>query len=128
VITYFKRQSEPAIVRKLKQRGRATYLDRVEKEKVRKRDGEACRVCGRTTRDVHERLFKSKGGVASLENSMCACRTCHPFLQHHAIAPFGKDCHHRLTFEMNEAVAQMVFRGRPVPKHVTVVRSNTRNG
>ncbi len=123
MITYFKRQAVPAIVRKLKQRGRATYLDRVEKEKVRKRDHEACRVCLRWTRDVHERLFKSRGGVASLANSMCACRTCHPFLQEHAIQPFGKDCNHRLTFEMHEAVAQMVFRGRAVPKHVTVIET-----
>jgi hypothetical protein len=120
MITYFKHQIVPAIVGKLKKRGHATYLDRVEKEKVRKRDHEACRVCLRWTRDVHERLFK-RGGVASLENSMCACRTCHPFLQHHGIQPFGTDCNHRLTFEMHEAVARMVFRSRAVPTHVTVI-------
>lgn len=121
MITYFKHQIVPAIVGRLKKRSHTTYLDRIEKEKVRKRDHEACRVCFRATRDVHERLFKSRGGVASLTNSMCACRICHDFLQHHAIQPFGLDCNHRLTFEMNEAVAEMVFRGRAVPRHVTVI-------
>jgi hypothetical protein len=104
----------------LKRRAVAT-MDRTEKEKVRQRDKEACRVCFRKTRDVHERLFKSLGGLASLLNSMCACRVCHPFLQEHGIQVYGKTCNHKLTFEMSAAVAHIVFRGRAVPSHVTVI-------
>jgi hypothetical protein len=116
----FTEKRPPRIVQKTLKRRAVATMDRTEKEKVRKRDKEACRVCFRRTRDVHERLFKSLGGVASLDNSMCACRVCHPFLQGHAIQVFGKTCNHVLKFEMNQAVAQMVFRGRAVPKHVEV--------
>lgn len=111
----------PRVVTRRAKRLGKERMDRTEKEKVRTRDHECCRVCGRSTRDVHERLFKSLGGVASLENSMCACRVCHPYLQGHAIHPFGKDCNAKLTFEMSQAVAHHVFRSRAVPKHVTVV-------
>jgi hypothetical protein len=113
-------KGQPAIVAKVTKRNKAINLDRVEKEKVRVRDKEACRVCGRKTRDVHERVFKSLGGVASLVNSMCACRFCHPYLQHHGIEVFGPSCNSKLTFEMQQSVAHFIFRGRAVPAHVTV--------
>lgn len=109
-------------VEKVTKTRESTRMDRTEKEKVRRRDQEACRVCFRATRDVHERLFKSLGGVASLVNSICACRTCHPFLQHHGIQVYGQTCNDTLRFEMSEAVAFIVFRGRAVPSHVTVIR------
>jgi hypothetical protein len=109
-------------------KGRAVVrMDRTEKELVRRRDFESCRVCFRATRQVHERLFKSLGGVASLENSLCACKICHPFLQQHGIQVYGETCNDPLLFEMNEAVARIVFRGRAVPPHVTVIAGN-RNG
>jgi hypothetical protein len=112
---------EPRIVAKLAKRRLVKRLDRVEKERVMVRDHECCRVCGRKTRHVHERLFKSLGGVASLQNSMCACPVCHPYLQHHGIDVFGTSCSGKLTFEMQKSVAHFCFRGRAVPPHVTVL-------
>lgn len=113
-------KGRPAIVAKVTKRNKVANLDRIEKEKVRVRDKECCRVCGRKTRDVHERLFKSLGGVASLSNSMCACRFCHPYLQHHGISVFGKTCNSDLKFEMQPSVAHFIFRGRSVPPHVEI--------
>ena len=118
--SFFKHQSEPKVAKKVLRRRAVARMDRTEKEKVRQRDKEACRVCLRKTRDVHERVFKSRGGVASLENSMCACRVCHPFLQEHGIQVLGPSCDKPLVFLMNEVVARIIFRGRAVPKHVTV--------
>lgn len=118
----------PAIVATVKKRNAVIHLDRVEKEKVRVRDGEACRVCFRHTRDVHERVFKSRGGVASLSNSMSACRFCHPYLQHHGIDVFGATCNGELRFAMTAAVAHFIFRGRAVPAHVTVHRGTEIRG
>lgn len=118
--TFFKHQTEPRIVGKITKRRKAMNLDRTEKEKVRQRDKESCRVCGRKTRDVHERLFKSRGGLASLDNSICACRKCHPFLQEHGITVLGPTCNGPLHFLMNAAVAKMIFGSRATPKHVEV--------
>lgn len=119
-------KGEPRIVAKTVKRRTVARMDRVEKEKVRQRDKEACRVCLRATRDVHERLFKSLGGVASLLNSICACRACHPFLQEHGIQVYGPHCNAKLTFEMSEAVAHLIFRGRATPKHVRVIAAPRR--
>lgn len=113
----------PRIVEKIQRRRKVLSLDRTEKEKVRRRDNESCRVCLRSTRDVHERLFKSRGGVASLDNSICACRVCHPFLQEHGIKVIGGSSNGKLLFQMSEAVALMIFRGRATPKHVEVIRA-----
>lgn len=110
------------IGRKAKQRA-VKRMDRIEKEKVRARDKESCRVCFRSSREVHERLFKSLGGIACLANSMVACRVCHEYLQGHAIEPIGPDCNSPLTFEMAQAVAHAIFRGRAVPPHVVVIAS-----
>jgi hypothetical protein len=118
--TNFKHQTAPRVVAKIQRRRAALNLDRTEKEKVRQRDKECCRVCGKKTRDVHERLFKSRGGVASLDNSMVACRTCHPFLQEHGITVLGPSCNKPLHFLMNAAVAKMIFGKRATPSHVTV--------
>jgi hypothetical protein len=111
----------PRVIAKKAKRRQVARMDRVEKEAVRKRDQEACRVCLRKTREVHERLFKSLGGVACLANSMCACRLCHDYLQGHAIKVFGVDCNSALTFEMSAPVAQHVFRGRAVPAWVSIL-------
>lgn len=116
-------KAEPRIVKKIAQRKAVAKMDRLEKEAVRQRDKEACRVCFRKTRDVHERLFKSLGGVASLVNSMCACRKCHPYLQQHGIKPIGPTCNDPLTFQMCAAVAHDVFRGRAVPSHIEIVET-----
>lgn len=113
-------KSEPQIVDKIEKRNVVKKMDRLEKEAVRARDKECCRVCGKKTRDVHERLFKSLGGVASLVNSICACRKCHPFLQEHGITPIGPDCNHALVFRMTPAVAWMIFGARATPPHVEI--------
>jgi hypothetical protein len=114
-------KSEPKVVEKISKRNAVKRMDRIEKESVRARDKESCRVCGKKTRDVHERLFKSLGGVASLVNSMCACRKCHPFLQEHGITPIGPDCNSKLLFQMTPAVARMIFGAKATPKHVEIV-------
>lgn len=114
------RKPEPRIVGRKAKRRSVKRMDKLEKEAVRVRDKESCRVCGRHSREVHERLFKSLGGIACLANSMCVCRTCHEYLQGHAIDVFGPDCNAPLTFEMTKAVAHDVFRGRALPKHVTI--------
>lgn len=119
--TFFKWDTPTlAEVREQKKR-RTRNLDRAEKEKVRTRDAEHCRVCLRKTRDVHERLFKSRGGVASLHNSLCACPGCHPLLQGHAIRPVGQTCNGPLIFQMTKATAYLRFRHRPLPPHVEIV-------
>lgn len=112
---------EPRIVAKITRRRLKVRMDIKEKEAVRVRDKESCRVCGKRTRDVHERLFKSLGGLASLENSICACRTCHPFLQEHGIKVIGLHCSKPLTFQMCAAVARMIFGAKATPKHVEVI-------
>jgi hypothetical protein len=115
------RKPQPRIVDKIKTRKTVAKMDRLEKEAVRQRDGESCRVCGRKSRDVHERLFKSLGGIASLVNSMVACKKCHDYLQAHGIKPIGKTCNDPLKFQMCAAVAHDVFRGKAVPSHVEIV-------
>lgn len=112
---------EPRIVAKITRRRLKTKMDRHEKEAVRVRDKESCRVCGKRTRDVHEKLFKSLGGVACLQNSMSACRGCHEFLQHHGIKVIGSHCSKPLLFQMNAAVAKMIFGSKALPKHCEVV-------
>jgi hypothetical protein len=116
---------QPRIVSKVKKRRAVVRMDRLEKEAVRQRDKESCRVCGKRTREVHERLFKSLGGVASLVNSLCACRVCHPFLQEHGILPIGPTCNDALVFQMCAAVAKMIFGARALPQHVEIVERKT---
>lgn len=113
-------KDEPKVLGKVLKRRTVQRMDRVEKEAVRQRDKECCRVCFRKTRDVHERIFKSRGGVASLVNSMCACRICHPFLQEHGMQVLGQTCNDPLRFVMTAEVAKVIFRGRAVPKHVEI--------
>lgn len=121
--TFFKWQTETLAEKREKKRRSIRNLDRYEKELVRRRDGEKCRVCGRTTRDVHERLFKSLGGIASLSNSMCACPRCHPFLGGHAIRPLGPSCQAYLRFQMTSQTAYLIFRHRALPEQIEIVGS-----
>ena len=121
-------KGEPKVVEKVTTRRQVQRMDRIEKESVRVRDKESCRVCGKKTRDVDERVFKSRGGVASLVNSMCACRKCHPFLQEHGIAVIGPDCNAALTFRMVPAVAKMIFGARALPKHVELLPEADQRG
>lgn len=114
-------KGDPRIVAKVTRKRLIVKMDRAEKEKVRVRDKESCRVCGKGARDVHERVFKSRGGVASLVNSICACRICHPFLQEHGIKVLGLTCNHALTFQMTKAVARMIFGAKATPKQVEVL-------
>lgn len=110
----------PRVIARLAKRRRVTRMDRIEKEAVRTRDRECCRVCGRASREVHERLFKSLGGVACAANSLVLCRKCHQYAQGHAIQVRGVRCDLVLSFAMSQAVAHDVFRGRAVPSHVEV--------
>lgn len=111
----------PQIVAKVAKRRAVARMDKAAKEQVRTRDKEACRVCSRKTREVHERLFKSLGGVASLENSLCLCKICHLYAHAHGFKVFGTSCNGKLTFQMCQAVSHDIFRGRAVPSHVEVI-------
>lgn len=124
------RKPEPRIVAKIAKRKAVARMDRAEKDAVRKRDKEACRVCFRKSREVHERIFKSLGGVASLENSLVLCRKCYQYAHAHGFTVFEKLTPHVkthqgangvLVFQMCAAVAHDIFRGRAVPSHVEVI-------
>ena len=119
--SFFKEYQPTLAEHREEKRRRRRNLDTREKNLVRARDKQLCRVCGRKTRHVHERLFKSLGGIASLHNSLCACPKCHPFLQGHAIRPLGQTCAKPLIFQMTRATAYLIFRHRPVPKQVELV-------
>jgi hypothetical protein len=112
---------EPRIVAKMNRRRLKTRMDVKEKNAVRKRDREACRVCFRRSREVHERLMKSRGGVASSENSMVLCKKCHAYAHAHGFKVFGTTCDRPLRFQMCAAVAHDIFRGAAVPSHVDVL-------
>lgn len=120
-------KTEPRVVAKVKKARAVAKMDRTEKEDVRKRDKESCRVCGRRSREVHERLFKSLGGVASRRNSLVLCRKCHTYAHAHGLKVIGgydghtPNCDNWLTFQMCEAVARDIFRGRALPKHCEIV-------
>jgi hypothetical protein len=122
---------EPKIVAKVLKRRKVARMDRQSKEAVRQRDHECCRVCFRRSREVHERLFKSLGGVASSVNSLVLCKKCHGYAHAHGMkvleqlhADVGRGlqgCNGKLVFQMCAAVAHDIFRGRAVPKHVEVI-------
>lgn len=116
---------EPRIVAKVAKRKAVARMDRAEKESVRQRDKECCRVCFRKSREVHERLFKSLGGAASRFNSLVLCRKCHVYAQAHGftIVSFSTQlgCDGKLLFQMCAAVAHDIFRGKAVPKHVEII-------
>lgn len=90
-----------------------------------------CRVCGRRTSVVHEEKRRGAGGVVSLRNSYLACDVvdggvCHPLLQTYriwAVMENGSDtfdARKPLVFEMSEAIAKLVFEGRPRPPHIRI--------
>ena len=105
----------------------ALKVDREQKDLVRERDRRRCRVCGRSTSEVHELTFKSKGGAASLQNSICACSVVnggglgHALLQSHVIRVIGYDANKDLLFEMDQRAAVAVFGHRSPPSHVRIV-------
>lgn len=117
------KKPEPRIVAKVAKRRAVARMDRAEKEAVRQRDKECCRVCGRKSREVHERLFKSLGGVASRRNSLVLCRKCHTYAHAHGfrVGALSNGCDGQLFFTMWPAVAHDIFRGRALPAHCEVV-------
>ena len=112
----------PKVVSKILNRRTAAKLDRQAKEAVRKRDQECCRICGRKSREVHERIFKSRGGEASLENSLVLCRLCHELTQHHGVRIYGGSCQGLLQFGMSEQAALLIFEHKARPTHVVIER------
>lgn len=115
---------EPRIVQKVAKRRAMARMDRTEKEAVRQRDKECCRVCFRKSREVHERLFKSLGGVASSHNSLVLCRKCHLYAHAHGIgllSEVGRGCNGQLRFQMCAAVAHDIFRGKSQAPHVEII-------
>ena len=98
-------------------------MNRLEKELIRRRDGEVCRVCGRQSRGVYEGLLKT--GTVSASTSAVLCGLCREYMHGHAIKPHGESCNGPMGFEMSGDVAQQIFRGMAVPPHVTVVQVMT---
>lgn len=120
-------KGDPRLVAEQRKATKAETADKKGKQAVRDRDGGVCRVCGRKATEVHEALtFKSRGGVASLANSIHVCAKpsglCHQFLQQHGIRAIGKHCSKKLIFEMSAAVAKLVFGRSEIPPHVKVVK------
>jgi hypothetical protein len=51
------------------------------------RERDTCRACRRrTATDMHEIIFRSKGGNISRTNSIAVCQGCHQFLHRHDIS------------------------------------------
>jgi hypothetical protein len=111
---------QPKVVDTILKRRKAVSLDRAAKELVRQRDKEACRVCFRRSREVHERIYKSRGGAASLENSLVLCKTCHALVHGRALKPLGPTCNGHLYFAMSQATSWLVFGSKPLPRHITL--------
>jgi hypothetical protein len=88
--------------------------DRIERQRVRERDGKWCRCCGwRRATEVHEALvFRSHGGRPSLENSVFLCAepqgVCHQLAQKHRITVEGSHCSQRIKFRMSVRIAKVV--------------------
>lgn len=121
-------KGDPRLVAEKAKETKAETADRKGKQAVRDRDGGICRVCGRKATEVHEALsFKSKGGIASLQNSIHVCAKplglCHQFLQQHGIRAIGKHCSRKLIFEMSPDVAKLVFGRQDIPAHVRVKKA-----
>jgi hypothetical protein len=120
-------KGDPRKVDQEEKRAKEETADKKGKQQVRDRDKGICRVCGRKATEVHEALtFKSRGGVASLQNSIHVCAEpsgkCHQLLQQRGIRVIGKHCSRKLVFEMSRKVAKLVFGRQPIPKHVRITR------
>lgn len=131
VESYFK--GDPRKVEQEAKRAKEETADKKGKQAVRDRDKGVCRVCGGKATEVHEALtFKSKGGIASLQNSVHVCAEptgkCHQLLQQHGIRAVGKHCSRKLVFEMSRAVAKVVFGRQPIPAHVRITRAQRPKG
>lgn len=98
----------PTVLRRKFKRA-AIEKDRVAiKDAVFRRDGGRCRVCGAPATEMHELVFRSRGGKRSLYNSIAVCdwraNSCHQMLQKHVIThrfwseSFGADS--TITFTM----------------------------
>lgn len=123
--SFFK--GDPRLVEQETQARKDEAADKKGKQAVRDRDKGICRVCGRKATEVHEALtFKSKGGIATLQNSIHVCAKplglCHQFLQQHGIHVIGKHCSRKLKFEMSAAIAKLVFGNREIPANVRLLK------
>lgn len=126
----FGKPTPRVLVKKARKTAESSDEKRIKRE-VRARD-KFCRVClYRPSAEVHELVFKSKGGKVSLFNSLgvCAARNsglCHQLLQTHAIGYCfkqpGRGADGPMTFSMNQSVAKAVFGNHPVPKHCEVTK------
>jgi hypothetical protein len=68
------------------------------RERVFKREGHQCRVCGKRAEEMHEIQFRSLGGIVSLNNSIAVCRPCHRDLQQHRMDVVGDNANGDLEF------------------------------
>lgn len=128
------RKPAPRVLVKKAKDTRKASDDRRNKAMVRLRDKNGCRIClFRRVTEVHELVPKSKGGVASLFNSVGLCGAangglCHQLIQTHAISYSfkqpGRGADGPMVFTMNRSVAEAVFGRRVVPTHCEVIEES----
>jgi nitrate/TMAO reductase-like tetraheme cytochrome c subunit len=68
------------------------------RERVFERDNNQCRVCHKRAEEMHEIVFRSLGGLVSLNNSIAVCRECHVKLQRHILDVNGDNANGDLEF------------------------------
>jgi 5-methylcytosine-specific restriction endonuclease McrA len=68
------------------------------RERVFERDNHQCRVCQNRAEEMHEIVFRSLGGLVSLNNSIAVCRECHVKLQRHVLDVAGDNANEDLQF------------------------------
>ena len=71
------------------------------RERVFERDNHRCRVCHKRAEEMHEIVFRSLGGLVSLNNSIAVCRACHVHLQRHVLDVVGDNANEEMQFVLH---------------------------
>lgn len=65
------------------------------------RDGGMCVLCGAPATDTHHIIFRSHGGLDTVNNLACLCRECHQ-MAHGVNAKQTRETLQRIVKERNE--------------------------
>lgn len=57
---------------------RGAFSPKVRKTIVQ-RDGKLCVRCGARYEEIHHIVFRSQGGLGTVDNGVCVCHTCHEY-------------------------------------------------
>lgn len=88
----------PCVTRERQRRAKQAHDSR-ERTKVRARDGAVCRCCRkRWAREVHELLYRSRGGAVKTSNAVALCRQCHQLIHAKLITVLGNDANGEVHF------------------------------